>query len=324
MLRLPKDYLILIAIPLAILGVQKTLAVPVRIDNSQIGQQLNLPIYEWVDKSKPRKGTIIAVHGLTLYAACWNNFALHLASKGFRVFALDQRGFGRWLTDGSKYGGNEKIEIGQSEQDLLDLATSLRQLYPNQKQFFLGESLGSNMTLMLISDHPELADGAVLAALCYKNRIHPKPAYWVKDFAKEVVKPNAPLNLTPYSAPYLTNDPTVAKACNTDPLINRKMTPAELVKVDVLNDKAISAAKHLTPDFPTLLVSGSKDAMFKSVDLAGLVPKLGSKNVSLHLIMGKGHLLLEHQKADPQITSLIDDWLNKQTSNSLVTNLKKH
>jgi alpha-beta hydrolase superfamily lysophospholipase len=312
MSQLPKTHSVLLAILFAMLFAAESLAAPVRIDNSQIGQQLNLPIYEWVDKSKPRKGNIIAVHGLTLYAANWDYFALHLASLGFRVFALDQRGFGRWQTEGSKYGGNDKIEIGQSQQDLLDLATTLRQTYPGQEQFLLGESLGSNMALMLASEHPELVNGAILAALCYKNRIHPKPAYWIKDLAKEVVKPNAPLNLTPYSAPYLSNDPAVSKACNVDPLINRKMTPAELVKVDILNDKAIGAAKSLPANFPLLLISGSKDAMFKSTDLPNLVHKLGSKNISLNLIMGKGHLLLEHQKVSPQVVSLIDGWLAKQ------------
>lgn len=172
--------------------------------------------------------------------------------------------------------------------------------------------MGSNMVLMLVSEHPELADGAILSALCYKNRVHPKPGHWLKDFAKEVVKPNAPLNLTPYSAPYLTNDPLLAKACNADPMIDRSMTPEDLVKIDVLNDKAIAAAKKLPTNFPLLLVSGSQDAMFKSVELPDLVPKLGSKKVSLHLIMGKGHLLLEHQSVDPQIKTIIDTWLSKQ------------
>ena len=290
----------------------KAMAVPVRIDNSQIGKQLNLPIYEWIDKNKKQKGTIIAIHGLTLYAASWDNYAKHLASKGFRVLALDQRGFGRWRTQSSKFGGTDKVEISRSEQDLLDLVTIVRQNKSQQKLFLLGESLGSNMALLLCSEHPELMDGAILAALCYKARIHPKPAYWIKDLAKEIIRPNAPLNLTPYSAPYLTNDPMVAKSCDADPIINRKLTPAELVKFDRLNDNAISAAKSLPLNFSLLLISGSQDAMFKSGDLADLVPKFGSKNITLRLMMGKGHLLLEHQRVDPQIVALIDTWLAKQ------------
>jgi len=309
---LPKQAYALIVILFTVFCADKSIAAPVRIDDCKIGQQLNLPIYEWVDKSMPRKGTIVAVHGLTLYADCWDKCARHLAANGFRVFALDQRGFGRWNTEGSKFGGDDKIEISQSQQDLLDFVITLRQTHPNQKLFLLGESLGSNMALLLISEHPELVDGAILSALCYKNRVHAKPGHWLKDFAKEVVKPNAPVNLIPYSAPYLTNDPIVAKACNADPMIDRTMTPEDLVKIDILNNKAISAAKSLPASFPLLFISGLQDAMFKSVDLPNLMLKLGSKNVSLRLIKGKGHLLLEHQKVDPQISAIIDTWLSKQ------------
>lgn len=309
---MPKQTYALIVIIFAIFCASKSIAAPVRIDDCKIGQELNLPIYEWVDKTVPRKGIIVAVHGLTLYAACWDKCARHLARRGFRVFALDQRGFGRWNNEGSKFGGNDKIEIGQSQQDLLDFVTTLHQTYPSQKLFLLGESIGSNMALDLVSEHPELVNGAILSALCYKNRVHPKPGHWLKDLAKEVVKPNAPLNLTPYSAPYLTNDPVLVKACSADPMIDRTMKPEDLVKIDILDGKAISAAKSLPANFPLLFISGSQDAMFKSVDLPNLMPKLGSKNVSLHLMMGKGHLLLEHQKVDPQISTIMDTWLSKQ------------
>ncbi len=281
---------------------------PVRIANSKIGAQLSLPIYEWVDKSKPRKGIIIAVHGLTLYAKAWNKLAKHLVSQGYQVYALDQRGFGRWRTEASKFGGNNKIEIEQSQQDLLDLVTTVHQAHPTQPLFCLGESLGSNMILLLLSDHPDLATGAILGSPCYKMRVHPE-LRWARDFAKELVKPDSPLNLTPYSAPYLTNNPIVAKACNTDPMIYRRMTPAELVKVDILDDRAISAARNLPANFPLLIIAGTKDAMFKSTELPQAVKKFGTQNISLNILPGQGHLLMEHQSVNPQIATLIDKWL---------------
>src|SRR6516162_2385620 len=124
---------------------QNALATPVCIKDSDVGKQLNLPIYEWVDTAKKRKGIIVAVHGLTLYAFAWDKLATRLASEGYMVFALDQRGFGRWRTEGAKFNGNNKIEIGQSQQDLLDLVTTIRQANPGQSLYCLGESLGANM-----------------------------------------------------------------------------------------------------------------------------------------------------------------------------------
>lgn len=308
---MPKLYSALVSVLIAVCCASKAPAAPALLQDSRIARQMNLPIYEWVDKSKPAKAIIIAVHGLTLYSTCWDKYARHLAATGMRVFAIDQRGFGQWKIQATKYNGTSKIEIGQSQQDLLDLITTLRQRHPGRPLFLLGESVGSNMSLLLLSEHPELADGAILSALCYKTRIHPK-ARWIEDFAKEMVKPNSPLNLTPYAAPYLTNDPVVEKSCDADSLINRTMTPAELIKIDILNDNAIASAKKLPVNFPLLLVSGSRDAMFKSIDLPNLVPKFGTKNVELRLFMGEGHLLLEHQSPNPQIVTFIDEWLSKQ------------
>src|SRR5262249_42993749 len=87
-------------------------AAPGCIKDSDVGKQLNLPIYEWVDTAKKRKGIIVAVHGLTLYAYAWDKLASRLASQGYIVFALDQRGFGRWRTESGQFNGDNKIEIG--------------------------------------------------------------------------------------------------------------------------------------------------------------------------------------------------------------------
>src|SRR5262249_55727425 len=132
-------------------SLSKALAVPECLADCKVGKQLDLPIYEWVDRSKKRMGTVVAVHGLTLYAADWDNLAKHLAANGYRVFALDMRGFGRWRTEGSKWNGNSKVELGQSHQDLLDLVTTLRQTHPGQTLICMGESMGSNMILSLLA-----------------------------------------------------------------------------------------------------------------------------------------------------------------------------
>ncbi len=285
------------------------------IADSTIGQQLSLPIYEWLDKTKSTKGIIVAVPGMTLYAYSWNDLAKHLALQGYHVYSLDVRGFGRWRTESAKFGGNDKIEIGQSQQDLLDLVTDLRQAHPHQKLFMLGESLGSNMALALLSQNSNLADGAILGSPCYKTRLHAKPLRWTEDFAKSVINPNRAINLEPYAAPYLTNDKELAKACDKDPMIYRKMSPSDLIKCDVMNDRAIAAAKNLPADFPLLIIAGTKDAMFKSTDLSKAIEKFGTKAVQLHLLPGKGHLLLEHQRVNRTIGTIIDAWLNEQNAN---------
>jgi alpha-beta hydrolase superfamily lysophospholipase len=98
---------------LATFFASSTIAAPIYIEDSSIGKQMDLPIYEWVDQHKPTKAIIIAVHSLTFYAASWNDFATYLALKGYRVFALDQRGFGRWIKEGDKFGSEKKLILKQ-------------------------------------------------------------------------------------------------------------------------------------------------------------------------------------------------------------------
>ncbi len=285
---------------------------PVGDLSCDVGRELNLPVTEWLDKEQPTRGIVVAIHGLTLYAGAFEPIATRLASRGFHVYALDMRGFGRWRTEGKKFGGDERIHIGQSQSDLIALVKRLRKDHPDSKMFFLGESQGTNLALWMVENHPELTDGAILASPCYRTRVHPSPR-WILDGARELVKLDRPLDLEPYTRPYLTNDPVLTEKCDKDPLVNRVMTPDELVKCLIENRRAIKQADQIPPDYPTLILAGTKDAVFKTTSLPKEVKKFGNaKAVSLSMLPGKGHLLIEHQPVDPQIGCLVDNWLDKQ------------
>ena len=291
---------------------QKAYCAPTGDLSCDVGKELNLPVTEWLDKEQPVKGIVVAVHGLTLYAGAFEPIAVRLASRGFRVYALDMRGFGRWRSEGQNFAGDNRIHVGQSQTDLVALVKRLRKDNPDQKLFFLGESQGTNLAMWLVENHPELTDGAILASPCYHTRVHPT-ARWIVDGAKELVKLDRPLDLEPYTRPYLTNDPVLTEKCDKDPLVNRKMTPDELVKCLIENRRAIKQATQIPADYPVLMVAGAKDAVFKARGLPKEVKKFGNaKEISLTLLPGKGHLLIEHQPVDPQIGKLVDTWLDQQ------------
>lgn len=303
----------LIAFILVIVCAQSTYASHGSITDSKIGEQLSLPIFEWVDNSKPRQGIIVAFPALTLYAESWDNIARHLADKGYQVFALEMRGFGRWRKESVKYGGNQDIDFGQSQQDLLDLVTTLHLIQPKQRIFCLGESLGSNMILVLLSEHPDLAAGAILVSPGYKTRVHPKMR-WATEFATQLIEPNKPVDLIPYAAEYLTNKPALARSWSADPMIYHRMTPIELLTVCHINDQGMAEAKRLPPNFPILIIAGLEDGLFRTAELPKAVKKFGTNNVSLNILPGNGHILLEDQEVNAPIASLIDQWLDHQSA----------
>jgi alpha-beta hydrolase superfamily lysophospholipase len=280
-----------------------------------LGRELNLPVTEWVDDTSPKsdKGIIVAVHGLTLYAGAFDDVARHLVSIGYKVYALDMRGFGRWCQEGPKYGGDKEIHVGESQTDLLRLVQTIRGDNPQGKLFFLGESQGTNLSMWVIENHPGLTDGAILVSPCYHTRVHPT-FRWLVDASHEIFTPTKPLNLEPYTRPYLTNDPVLTEKCDKDPLVNREMTPTELVKCLLENRHAIKNASRIPARYPILMLAGTKDGVFKSKGLPKEVKKFGdAKSIELTLLPGKGHLLIEHQPLNQEIAALMDNWLAEQT-----------
>jgi alpha-beta hydrolase superfamily lysophospholipase len=295
--------LVLLNCPIA-----STANVEVKMD-SDVGKELELPVMEWLDPQKPEKAIVIAVHGLTLYAGCFDDIGKHLARDGYHLYALDMRGFGRWRKDGASYGGDTAIHIGQSQKDLLRMVERIRKDNPTAKLIFLGESQGANLALWVIENNPKLTDGAIIFSPCYKTRIHPTP-HWIPTAFRQMIKPDCPIDLEPYTRPYLTNDKALTERCDHDPLVNRTMTPAELIKCLIENRAAVKSLRKIPANYPIMIISGAEDGVFRSTRLPKEVHKFGdAQDLSLHMLAGKGHLLIEHQPVDPVIGDLVDKWL---------------
>ncbi len=286
------------------------LAEPVCYVDSKVGEELNLPVYEWVDTSVPQKGIIVAIHGLTFYADAYDKLARHLASEGFTFYACDLRGFGRWKTDYAKFGGDDQVHFTQSKDDLTRLAKTLRAENPDSRMIVLGESLGANYALWSMSEEGgQLFDGAVVFAPGVKTRIHPKPRMAV-DFFHGLRHPKKPMNLEPYITPYLSNDRQVTQTCLKDPLICKELSPIELIKVALTNKESIQKVKNIPADKPIMIVAGDEDAVFKTSAINKWARRLGSDNVSIHELPNKGHLMLESQDVDMGVVGIVDDWLS--------------
>lgn len=279
------------------------------VDN-EAADKLNLPIYEWVDPSVPTKGTVVAIHGLTFYAAAYDDFAKHLAEKGYRVYAADMRGFGRWKDECKKFGGDDKIHFTQSTEDIVKLLTFLHNR-SGEKSICLGESLGANLAITVAAEHPDLVQSAIVSAPCVKTCVHPSPR-WAVDFWKGLAHPNKPLNLESYIEPYLSNNKELTAACMADRKICRSMSPVELIKADKTNKMAIAQIGSIPDTMPMLIMAGKEDKVVKASALPKMVSRLKLKDKTLNLIPKHGHLMIEHQKVDSVVAEVIDSWLDKR------------
>lgn len=301
-------------------------AEPVCNVDSALADKLQLPVYEWIDTTVQPKGIIVAVHGLTFYAAAYDKLARHLAANGYAVYAADLRGFGRWKTEAKKFGGDDQIHFTQSKDDLLRIVTELRSQHPDQQIICLGESLGANYALWALSEEQgQMFDAGVIFAPGVKTRIHPHPRMAI-DFFRGLRHPNKRLNLEPYITPYLSNDKVLTAACLHDRAICRDLSPVELIKAHITNRRAIEHVNRIPATTPIMLVAGENDQVFKSAALPEFAKKLGSHQVSITTLSGKGHLLLENQEVDARIQDALDTWLQTREPSAVqaTTNSSLH
>jgi alpha-beta hydrolase superfamily lysophospholipase len=284
-------------------------AVPIVDDNPEVGKKLSLPVYCWSDWTQPTKGIVVAVHGLTFYAYAYNEFARYMASHGYRFYAADMRGFGRWKVESSKFNGDSQIHFSQTKEDYLRILDFLRRANPDTPIYCMGESLGANIAFWAASNHSDLVDGVIVSSPCYKRWIHPR-LRWIEDFCTCIWDPTKQMNLEPYINPYLSDDRALTIECLKDQLICRKMSPVDLIKTSITNKDTLRSVESISPDMPVLIIAGERDAVFKTSSIPELVKRLGSRHTSLNILEGKGHLLLEHQSVNPKITNIVDDWLS--------------
>lgn len=299
-----------VQLALALSLAMPAVAAPICNVDSELGKQLNLPIYEWVDNDVPKKGVIVAVHGMTFYAQSFDNIAKYLASRGYRFIAADMRGFGRWKDEGETFGGDTKVHFSESENDLVKIIQKVRADDPDANIICMGESLGANIALWFLSVHPELVDAGLLSAPGVKPHIHPRWR-WVSDLVTGLRHPKSPMHLEPYITPYLAEDPSIAASCLKDPRMTRALSPVELVKAHVTNSRCLKQAQQIPNGMPVLVLAGQKDRIYQTKALVSYLKDLNTKHISLKVFPDKGHLLLEHQELDPNIAKLIGNWLDK-------------
>lgn len=293
---------------IAVTFAQAAFAYPEYTRNPEIADTVKVPVAKWWDSAVPQKGIILAVHGLTLCGDSFDVTARELTQKGFTVYAFDMRGFGRWKEEAEKFNDPGKVNYEFIRRDLIRVSRTLRETFPDSKLYLMGESLGANLSLWLASQSPQLADGLVLSALCYKTRIHPRWR-WIADVPSGFVIPNAPMKLTPYVKPSLSTDPQVTESYLKDPSISHELSVVTLVKGQLTNRIALKEIEKLPANLPILLLSGENDGLFKTKSLNEVIKRMGSKRVDFRVLPGTGHLILECQKPGGDISNVISDWI---------------
>ena len=127
-----------------------------------------LPLTQFWPDTLPN-GIVVALHGFNDYSKAFDGMCQYFVLKKFACIAYDQRGF----------GGTESFglwpEKGHLQKDLYLIVKQIRQQYPQQPIFLIGESMGGAVIMTTMADTrfslAEEIDGTLLYA----------PAVWARS-----------------------------------------------------------------------------------------------------------------------------------------------
>ena len=94
-------------------------------------------------------------------ASFYQPFAEKLAKGGFTTITSDLRGLGL-----SSVRPSAKVDFGYLDmiEDIKSITENIKKIYPNQKIYFLGHSLGGQIASLALAKYPKLATGIILTA----------------------------------------------------------------------------------------------------------------------------------------------------------------
>jgi alpha-beta hydrolase superfamily lysophospholipase len=276
--------------------------------------ELGIPLYSWSAQSIPR-AIVVAIHGATLHGRSYTKIAQLLSQKGYSVFAPDLRGFGAWYHNSDEADKLARSVIySRSEADLYRLLKKLHELYPGKPIFLMGESVGANMAVRLLADHPDCADGMILSGTAIKQRIFFGPHSFLQMLTVFFVKPSAQLDITPYLRTRVSENREITEERVNDPLGRNKLNVVELFKTRFFNKDCLKLLPLLPASTCVLVLEGSRDRLFHSDDVSNLMSELPCEDKTLHILQGRGHINLETLYVPPEVESVVENWLSNKSA----------
>ncbi len=277
----------------------------------ELQKEVGLPIYRWLPVGQKPRAVVLAIHGLTLHAQCYEVLARAFAAAGFLFIAPDMRGYGE-CTRPDAPADIQKINNQKSFEDIVKLSRLLNKEYDGLPMAVLGESLGTSFAIKLAAEQPDLVDAIIIAAPTSKvNPLMYLAPQTIFEGIKALFTPGHKMSYKVFFDKLVSNNPAIIKELEEDPLILKSVTLKSLLQTQSFVSKTDKWAKSVRKDTPVLILQGGQDQAMVPKDVTALTKNINSTDQTIRWISGYGHLLLETDYIGPPamdaITSFIDD-----------------
>ncbi|CAN5163523.1 monoacylglycerol lipase [soil metagenome] len=216
-------------------------------------QGVTIHYYVW--KAERPKAVLQLTHGLGDHALRYEQVAQDLVAAGYTVYADDHRGHGatgmeQYGGDASKLGRLGPGGLRATVEDVRQFSRVIRDENPGLGLALLGHSWGSLMVQMILNEHADEYDVAVLTGTAYRT---------LGDMnGGNLNKRHQHLGTT--GNEWLSRDPAVAQAFSDDPLTFYAAAIQLFGLADGLRLLG-RPTKHIAKDIPLLIMIGSEDTL---------------------------------------------------------------
>jgi alpha-beta hydrolase superfamily lysophospholipase len=128
-------------------------------------------VYSWLPDHDVRiKGVLQIVHGMAEHAGRYHDFAKHLTTHGYAVFANDHRGHGKTAGSLHETGYITKTNSWRAIlQDIFTLNGYIRNKYPDNKIVLMGHSMGSFYARAYLEEFSSTINALILSGSAWHN-----------------------------------------------------------------------------------------------------------------------------------------------------------
>lgn len=259
----------------------------------------------WTPDGDP-KAVVLLFHGLGEHSGRYAHVATALVDGGFAVHALDHRGHGR--SEGKRVFVKEYAEL---QRDLLQFRRLVEEQHPGLPLFVLGHSMGGNLALGHVLDHPDGVRGLALsgAALAVNDDVSPA----LRKVAGVLAKVAPGLRPQGLDATAVSRDPAVVQAYLADPLnftgkVSAGLAGALLGAIDRFPSRFAELR------LPLLIMHGTADRLVPVAGSRALEAGAVNADVTSHYYEGLYHEIMnepEQQQVIADLRAWLDDTLGQ-------------
>lgn len=280
------------------------------------------------------RGAVLIVHGMQEHSGRYKTLADFLSQNGYAVLIYDHLGHGKSVQSKTDLGYFQTKRPGeQLINDAKEMAIHLKTKFPDQPFFILGHSMGSFIVRCLLQENHPPFTGAILvgtgsrvkgagifkAILTVLDKIAPRQRNTLINNTFSKMNNHKFKNEENASqTSWLSLDPGNRARFENDPLNGIPFTNNGFLGLLQVTTKATQRkwAKHISPHFPLLFVSGKEDpigdfgkGVKKTVEE---LKKEGFQDVTLQLYENRRHEILNEDISEKVFSSIIR-WLDART-----------